>query len=85
MSKTNSEKIEEIKTELSTILKSVDSGDFDIKILEKFAENLIKLLSVDITSKDHLEAKNIAITIKTIFDMYVNQRDYLKKWYQKNH
>ena len=79
MSKTNSEKIEEIKTELSTILKSVDSGDFDIKILEKFAENLIKLLSVDITSKDHLEAKNIAITIKTIFDMYVNQRDYLKK------
>jgi hypothetical protein len=79
MSKTNSEKIEEIKNELSTILKSVDSGDFDIKIIEKFAENLIKLLSVDITSKDHIEAKNIAITIKTIYDMYTQQRDYLKK------
>jgi hypothetical protein len=79
MSKTNSEKIEEIKNELSTILKSVDSGDFDIKILEKLAENLIELLSVNITSKDHLEAKNIAITIKTIFDMYTQQRDYLKK------
>jgi hypothetical protein len=79
MNKTNNEKIEEIKSELSNILKSVDSGDFDIKILEKLAQNLIELLSVNITSKDHLEAKNISITIKTFFDMYVNQRDYLKK------
>jgi hypothetical protein len=79
MSKTNNEKIEEIKSELSNILKSVDSGDFDIKILEKLAQNLIELLSVNIVSKDHLEAKNISITIKTFFDMYINQRDYLKK------
>ena len=79
MSKTNNEKIEEIKNELSTILKSVDSGDFDIKILEKLAQNLIELLGVNITSKDHLEAKNISVTIKTFFDMYVNQRDYLQK------
>jgi hypothetical protein len=81
MSKTNNEKIEEIKKESTDFLSYIDSGEFDILILEKIGENLKKLLNVDILkiSENGSDAKNISGTVKLYYDMYIQQRDYLKK------